>query len=201
MRITSVIVASVVVAGAASLAAQSAPAQGAQPAGRATTAQPAGRAQAAGRGAAAQMTTHGNLAQLMRGIMFPNSNLIFFSQDTDPATIKPAPDPSTATDPLQSAYGGWQAVQNAGIALAESANLLLIPGRTCSNGRPMPINDPDWGKFVQELRDAGNAAAKAALSRNLDNMLMAADTMTTACGNCHDKFREKPKGVAERCLP
>jgi hypothetical protein len=195
MRITSVIVASVLIAGAASLAAQSAPAQGSQPAGRATT---AGRAQGAA-GGAAGMTTHGNLAQLMKAIMFPNSNIIFATQDVDPATVKQASDPSTAVNPLESAYGGWEAVANAGIALSEGANLLLIPGRTCSNGRPMPLNNPDWAKFVQELKAAGAAATKAALSRNQDNVIAAADTMTTACGNCHDKYRENPKGVPGRC--
>ena len=193
MRIMSAIIASVLMAGAASLAAQSAPARGAQPAGRATAA-----AQPAGGGG---MTTHGNLAQLMKAIMFPNSNIIFASQDVDPATVKQASDPSTAVNPLESAYGGWEAVANAGIALSESANLLLIPGRTCSNGRPMPVNDPDWPKFVQQLKDAGVQATKAALSRNMDNIVTAADTMTTACGNCHDKFRENPKGIPGRCLP
>ena len=197
MRILSAIVASVLIAGAASLAAQSAPAQGAQPA---RGAQPAARGAqpAAGRGAGA-MTTHGNLAQLMKAIMFPNSNIIFATQDVDPATVKPASDPSTAVNPLESAYGGWEAVANAGIALSEGANLLLIPGRTCSNGRPMPINNPDWAKFVQELKAAGAAATKAALSRNQDNVIAAADTMTTACGNCHDKYRENPKGIPGRC--
>ena len=33
-------------------------------------------------------------------------------------------------------YGGWQSVENAALALAESANLLMIPGRMCSNGKP-----------------------------------------------------------------
>jgi hypothetical protein len=193
MRMIGAIVASILLAGVAVSFGQTAPARGAAP--------PAGgAAQPAGRGAA-QMTTHGNLAQLMKGVFFPNSNIIFAAQDTDPSTVKPAPDPSTATDPIQSSYGGWEAVQNAGIALAEGANLLMVPGRRCSNGREMPLNDPDWPKFVQAMKDAGVASAKAAQSRNLDNMLMAADAMTTACGNCHDKFREKPKGPVDRCTP
>jgi cytochrome c556 len=44
------------------------------------------------------------------------------------------------------------------------------------------------------------AAYKAAQSKNQDNVLMAADTLTTACMNCHDKYREKPGGVADRCM-
>src|SRR5678815_3499166 len=62
---------------------------------------------------------HGNLAQVMRGIMFPNSNVVFAAQSTNPADVKPVGDPSTATDPLAGTYGKWAAVENAGIALAE----------------------------------------------------------------------------------
>src|SRR5262245_35272476 len=59
----------------------------------------------------------GNLAQVMRSILFPNSNVIFAAQDEKNVNVKPAPDPALATDPLASSYGGWQAVQNSGIAL------------------------------------------------------------------------------------
>jgi hypothetical protein len=141
---------------------------------------------------------YANLAQLMRGIIYPASNVIFAAQDTNPDDVKPAKDPALSTDPLSSAYGKWVAVENAGLALSEAANLLNIAGRKCSNGLPVPMNNPDWSKFVQGLREAGAAAYKAAQSKNQDNILMAADVMTTACANCHDKWREKPN-LADRC--
>jgi len=143
---------------------------------------------------------HGSLLQVMRGILFPNSNVIFAVQGKNPAEIKPVGDPSTATDPLQGSYGGWTAVENSGIALAEAANLLTIPGRKCANGRDVPLNDPDWPKFVQGLRDAGMKAYQAGQSKNEDKVLEAADAMTTACSNCHDKWRDKPGGDAARCM-
>lgn len=141
---------------------------------------------------------HGDLRQVMRGILFPNSNVIFAAQDK--LDIKPAKDPSTATDPLASSYGGWDAVENSSIALAEAANLLTIPGRKCSNGRPAPIQNEDWKKSVQELRDAGMAAYKAAQSKSTDMIVDAAGVMTNACSNCHDKYREKPGGEKDRCM-
>lgn len=143
---------------------------------------------------------HGNLAQVMRAVMFPNSNIIFAAQSTNPADVKPAADPSTATDPLAGTYGKWAAVENAGIALAEGANLLTIPGRMCQNGKPVPMQNPDWPKLVQGLRDAGMAAYKAGQSKSQDNVLMAADAVVTACSNCHDKYREKPGGEKDRCM-
>jgi hypothetical protein len=136
----------------------------------------------------------------MKGILFPNANVIFAAQDQDPGAVAPAPDPAIATNPLASTYGGWQAVEDGGIALAEAANLLIIPGRVCSNGRAAPVQNPDWIGFVQGLREAGIAAYKAAQSRNQDNILEAAGTVTTACSNCHDVYREKPGGVPDRCM-
>jgi hypothetical protein len=162
------------------------------PAGRATPARTkAGTATPASR-------TPATLGQLMKGILFPNSNVIFFAQSDDPAKVTPAKDPSTATDPLADTYGKWEAVENSALALVESANLLTIPGRTCTNGKPVPITNADWPKFVQGLRDAGMSAYKAAQSKNTDKMLEAADVMTTACANCHEKYREKPT-LADRC--
>lgn len=149
---------------------------------------------------AARAQVHGNLAQVMRGILFPTSNVIFSAQSNNPADVKPAADPSTSTDPLTNTYGGWTAVENSSLALAEAANLLTIPGRVCSNGRPVPLQNADWAKFVQGLRDAGMTAYRAAQSKNQDKMLDAADAVTTACSNCHNKYREKPGGVADRCM-
>jgi hypothetical protein len=150
-----------------------------------------------GRGGAPPVV-EANLGQLMKGILFPNSNVIFFAQSDDPAKVAPAKDPSVATDPLADTYGKWQAVENSALALAEAANLLTIPGRKCANGLPVPINNPDWPKFVQGLRDAGMKAYKAAQSKDMDKILDAADTMTAACSACHDKYREKPT-PADRC--
>ena len=145
---------------------------------------------------------HGNLLQVMRGAFFPTSNVIFAAQD-DPTAVEPAFDPSTSPNPLNSAYGGWQAVENAGIALAELANLLTIPGRLCSNGREAPVGNADWQMFAEGIREAGMVAYKAGQSRDLDQVLAVTDTLALACGNCHDVYREKTPaqgGPANRCI-
>src|SRR5665213_1567545 len=141
-----------------------------------------------------------NLNELMRGVLYPASNVVFSAQVDNPADLKfvPGRDPSMATDPLVSTFGGWQAVENAALAVTASTNLLLIPGRTCANGLPVPMDNPDWQKFVQKLRDAGRKAYQAAQSKNQDNMVEAADTLAAACAGCHRKWREKPR-LADRC--
>ena len=149
--------------------------------------------------AAAGMQVQTDLNRLMRGVFYPASNVVFSAQSDNPGELKfiPGKDPSMATDPLVSTFGGWQAVENAALALTESANLLLIPGRSCGNGVPVPVNDPDWAKFVQELRDAGMKAYKTAQSKDQDKMVEVADTLSTACAHCHRKWREKR--AADRC--
>jgi hypothetical protein len=148
---------------------------------------------------AAPPPVYANLAQLMRGIIFPNSNVIYFAQAKNPADVKPAPDPSISPDPISGSFGGWAAIENSSLALSESASLLTIPGRVCLNGRPVPVNNPDWSKFVQELRDAGMVAYKAAQTKSNEKMIEAADVVTDACSNCHDRYRDRPGGVAGRC--
>src|SRR3954463_245744 len=95
---------------------------------------------------------HADLNQLMRGVLYPAANVVFYAQADDPGKVKFAPgvDPSMSTDPLTSVFGGWQAIENASLALAESTNLLSMPGRVCSNGTPVPIKDPAWTMFVQQ---------------------------------------------------
>jgi len=143
---------------------------------------------------------HANLNQLMRGVLYPAANVVFFAQDENPGDVKPVPgrDPSMATDPLTSTFGGWQAIENAALALAESANLLNISGRTCSNGVAVPTKDPAWAAFVQQVRDASMKSYKAAQAKDQDKIIEIADELSTSCSGCHRKFRDR-KTPENRC--
>lgn len=129
-----------------------------------------------------------DLNQLMRGLFFPHSNVVFFAQREDPAQVKRAAEPSSATDPLNGVFGGWEAVENSALIMIDSADLLLTPGRTCSNGRPVPLG-ADWTRLVDQLREAGRVAYKAAQSKNMDNILAASEVLATACSSCHNRYR------------
>lgn len=146
-------------------------------------------------------TPHANLAQLMRGIPFPASNTIFDAQSEDPAAAKePTDTTGGATATYANVYGGWQAVENAALAIAETANLIMIPGRMCENGKPAPTDREDFRKFVAQLAAAGDAAYKAAQTKNLDTMLEVGGTVTEACSACHEVYRDKEDN-ADRCTP
>ena len=148
----------------------------------------------------AAQEVHADLNRLMRGVLYPAANVVFFAQAENPADVKPntGQDPSMSTDPLTSTFGGWQAIENAALALAESANLLLIPGRVCSNGAPAPMKDPAWATFVQEVRDAGMKAYKAAQAKDQEKMIDIAETLSAACAGCHRKWRDR-RTPANRC--
>ncbi len=150
--------------------------------------------------AAQTQAVYANLNQLMRGVLYPAANVVFFAQAENPADVKPVPgqDPSMATDPLTSTFGGWQAIENAALALAESTNLLLVQGRVCSNGAPAPITDPAWATFAQEVRDAGMQAYKAAQARDQQKMIEISETLSASCAHCHRKWRDR-KTSANRC--
>ena len=150
--------------------------------------------------APAAQEVHADLNQLMRGVLYPAANVVFSAQADNPGDAKFAPgvDPSMATDPLTSVFGGWQAVENASLALAESTNLLSIPGRLCSNGVPVPITDPAWGTFVKQVRDAAMAAYKGAQAKDQEKMIAVSEPLSASCAGCHRKFRDR-KTTPNRC--
>ena len=177
MRVPSVVFASLFLAGvAAAQAPSSKPA-----AARASSSRP-----------------DGTLAQVMRGILFPNSNLIFDVQTKDPAVAKPDVSPGGA---FAGVYTGWQVVENAAVALEEAADLIMKPGRLCSNGKPVPVQRADFVKFAQGLREAGKAVLKAAQEKNQEKVSDLTTQLADACVNCHVVYRNSPPGGPRRCVP
>ena len=139
----------------------------------------------------------GNLAQVMRGILFTNSNILFDVQSVDPANPPPAAAGGGATANFSGIYGGWQKVENAAIALGESANLITIPGRRCENGRPVPLSQPDWAQFTQQLKDAADVMLVAARAEDQEAASDATNDVAEACYVCHEVYRD----VEPRCTP
>jgi hypothetical protein len=141
--------------------------------------------------------------QLMHAILFPLGNAVFFAQSEDPDALTRDPQPSASPNPLTGLYGGWQAVENSALALAESADLLLIDGRTCSNGEVVNVEDADWIRFVEDFREKSVAAYEAALTKNQDAMVDASGYLSESCLACHRAYRREPTrgDPTERCIP
>jgi len=146
----------------------------------------------------------GTLAQVMRGIYFPNSNVIFDVQQTDPAAPKKAPTEigRSASETYANTYSGWEAVENAAVALTDGVDLILKPGRSCQNGKPVPLQQADFQKFAREMRAAGLAVLEAARTKNQEKVSDATNTLADACSNCHEVYRDKgPADSPARCTP
>jgi mono/diheme cytochrome c family protein len=145
-------------------------------------------------GGGAALAAAGNLAQLMRGVTFPNANILFNVQVKDPGTAKPSvPVPFDYVLWGSTVYYGWQAVDQAALALIETTPLFLLPGRRCENGRPVPVDRANWQQYTAALVDAGRAAYKASQSRNVDAVIKVADQLNAACDSCHKVYRDGGK--------
>ena len=156
-----------------------------------------------GAGANVQSAPLMTVNQLMHAVLFPLGNAVFFAQDQDPDALARDPMPSSSPNPLTGLYGGWQAVENSALALAESADLLLIEGRMCSNGEVVNVGDADWIRFVDDYREKSVAAYEAALTKDQDAMVDASGYLSEACLACHRVYRRgrTPDDVTQRCIP
>ena len=159
---------------------------------------------AGGAGAVSSFAVAGNLAQLMRGVTFPNANILFNVQVKDPGKDKPAmPIPFDYVQWGSTVYYGWQVVDQAALALVETAPLFLLPGRRCENGKPVPVDRADWKQYTAALMDVGREVYKAAQTRNVDAVVKVADRLNESCANCHkvyrDGTREGSTAGASRC--
>ncbi len=154
----------------------------------------------------------GNMAQLMRGVLFPAANMIFNVQRYDPATPPKVNNQSkdagfSWVDWGAGVYPGWQIVDYAAVALGETAPLMLQPGRRCENGKPVPVNDPEWIKFSNELYETSKAVYAAAQTRSQEKVSDITEQLADMCLHCHQVYRDKrvgrtpddPQNRAARC--
>jgi cytochrome c556 len=118
----------------------------------------------------------GNLKQVMRSVALPNSDIIFAVQENLPKTDM-----------------DWQKVINAAVAIEELENLITIPGRIRSDGKPVPVQNADYAKYAAALAPAGAECLKASLKKSKDAVGNCTDTLSEACDNCHKVYRDAPQ--------
>ncbi|HEX2559485.1 hypothetical protein [Phenylobacterium sp.] len=78
---------------------------------------------------------------------------------------------------------GWLAVENGATIVAESANLLMLPGRA--------VDDGEWMTLAGRMADKAMVAKAAAQAKDKDKLFAAGGALYESCVACHDKYIPK----------
>jgi hypothetical protein len=105
----------------------------------------------------------GTMSDLMVKLIYPTSDAVFYITTRTPATD-----------------AEWGELQGKTLTLAESANLLMMPGRA---------RDARWMDDAKLMLDAGTAAYKAARSKDVDGLVAVNDALYESCVVCHRHYR------------
>ncbi len=126
-----------------------------------------------------------NVQQTMLWILDPASDVIWESA----GTIVTA---AGETDLAPTTEEGWENVRNQAATVAESGNLLMLPGRT---------SGPAWNAYAQALIAAGRLAMAAAEARDADALFDAGGQLYVVCRGCHAQFLISAEEAREEDRP
>jgi hypothetical protein len=112
----------------------------------------------------------GTMSELMVHMIYPTSDAIFYVSSRTPETD-----------------AQWVELQAKALTLAESANLLMMPGRTRAG---------QWNRDSRQMLDAAWGAFKAAKAKDLAGVEAVSEALYESCVACHKAYRPdygKPK--------
>lgn len=110
------------------------------------------------------MRNVGSMSDLMVKIIYPTSDAIFYVESRTPTND-----------------AEWTALEGQALMLAESANLLMMPGRA--------RDKKQWMADAKLMLDAGAAAVKAAKTKNVEAVSAVSDQLLESCTSCHKHYR------------
>jgi hypothetical protein len=106
----------------------------------------------------------GTMSDLMVKVIYPASDAIFYITTRQPTT-----------------ESEWVELQGKALMVAESANLLMMPGRARDEDR--------WMQDAKLMLDAGRAAFRAARAKDLAALEALNDQLYESCTSCHQHYR------------
>lgn len=106
----------------------------------------------------------GTMSELMVDFIYPASDAVFYISSRTPASSEE-----------------WMTLQGQTLMLAEAANLLMMPGRARDQDR--------WMADAVLMLDAGEAAYRAAKSRDVAALEALSDQLYESCVTCHTDYR------------
>jgi hypothetical protein len=106
----------------------------------------------------------GSMSELMIRLIYPTSDAVFYITTRTPQTQQE-----------------WEELQNKTLTLAESANLLMMPGRARDQDR--------WLVDAKRMYDAGAAAYRAARAKDVAALEAVNEDLYQSCVECHRHYR------------
>jgi hypothetical protein len=106
----------------------------------------------------------GSMSDLMIRMIYPTSDAVFYIETRTPTSD-----------------AEWGELQAKTLTLAESANLLMMPGRARDQGR--------WMDDARLMLDAGQAAYRAARAKDVEALVAVNDALYQSCVQCHQHYR------------
>lgn len=144
-----------------------------------------------------------SIQEIMKAIVEPASNGVWKT----PASIS---DPAAKATAAQK-EADWLAVRHAAVALSESANLLVLPGRqTVATGgkiqdeglagnlpsaeiqKRIAADPARFGRHAKALQDATLETLAAIDARNIDALIDKGGKIDEACEACHKEYWYPP---------
>jgi hypothetical protein len=128
------------------------------------TSPPSGQPAQAPPGQGLPLQRVGSMSELMVDIIYPASDAVFYVTTREPK------------DEV-----GWNELRGKALMLAESANLLMMPGHARDQDR--------WITDSKLLLDVGAAAFRAAKRKDVDALSALNDQLYQSCVTCHQDYR------------
>jgi len=106
----------------------------------------------------------GTMSDLMVKIIYPTSDALFYIESRTPKTDSE-----------------WTALEGQALMLAESANLLMLPGRARDRAQ--------WMMDAKLMLDVGADAVAAVKKRDVEGIVALSDRLMESCTQCHKNYR------------
>jgi hypothetical protein len=81
----------------------------------------------------------------------------------------------------------WEELTHYAIQLIASGSYITVAGKGELDANW--VAQTDWTVFAQDLADAGGLALDAAMRRDVNDLLVAGDSLILACEGCHAEYK------------
>ena len=131
----------------------------------------------------ATMAPKGYVKDLMNYMMMPSAAGVWNAVST-------STDQTGVHENRPQSDDDWNKVIASATELAETTNLLMVPGRRrCVGGAIPEAFQTDWRRKAREVGEAANIALIIAKKHDADALGEAGERIDVACDQCHERYQ------------